>query len=165
MLSLAYYTQFMRCEPILEHVATGLKVTILVSSYHNEVTSNLVDGACAAFIEAGGKSDDCKCITVSGAWELPVVAKKIASNNACDAIIALGCIIAGETTHDQVIGNAIAHGLMHIALEWQHPVSMGVLTCQNLEQALARAGGSRGNKGTESMHAALATIATLKGIS
>ena len=71
-------------------------------------------------------------------------------------------IITGETAHDKIIGHAIANGLMEIALEWGHPVSMGVLTCQTLEQAQARAGGNCGNKGIEAMNAAIETAITLR---
>jgi len=142
--------------------ASGFKITLLVSAYHRDVTTKLQEGAHAAFIDAGGNVDDCQCISVPGAWELPVVAKVLATRGGLDAIVALGCIISGETTHDRVIGAAIANGLMQVALEWHRPVSMGVLTCQTMEQALARAGGSHGNKGEDSMHAAIEAVTRLR---
>jgi 6,7-dimethyl-8-ribityllumazine synthase len=150
----------------LEHStqATGLKIAIIVSSYHSDVTSKLLDGAQTTFIESGGTIDDCQSITVSGAWELPVVASAIATKGEVDAIVALGCIISGETTHDQVIADAIAEGLMNVSVQWKQPVSMGVLTCKTLHQAHDRAGGEGGNKGSEAMYAALSTIAVMRDV-
>ena len=153
----------MRSKTTYNVSASGLKVTIVVSSYHGEISDNLCLGAQSAFSAAGGNKDDCQIIRAAGAWEVPIIAKVIANENSCDAIGALGCIITGETTHDQVIGNAIANGLMKTALKWGHPISMGILTCQNIEQANERAGGTYGNKGTEAMNAAIATAVELKG--
>ena len=152
----------MRSESIQTPQATAVKVAIIVSSYHDEITNKLSDGAQTAFIDAGGSSEDCQSILVSGAWELPVVASSIASKGDIDAIVAIGCIISGETTHDQVIADAIAEGLMTVAITWKLPVSMGVLTCQTIDQARERAGGDCGNKGTEAMLAALSTIAVMR---
>ena len=152
----------MRSDSTTSRNSSDLKIAVLVSTYHEEITCKLAQGAGTAFTEAGGNVKNFKTIQVAGAWELPVVAKKIATNNQFDAIIALGCIITGETAHDKIIGHAIANGLMEIALEWGHPVSMGVLTCQTLEQAQARAGGNCGNKGIEAMNAAIETAITLR---
>lgn len=154
----------MRSIPQQTVEANGCKVAILVSSYHDDVTNKLLEGAQSTFVKSGGSTDDCRTITVSGAWELPVVASAIASKGEFDAIVALGCIVSGETTHDQVIANAIAEGLMTLAIQWKLPVSMGVLTCQTLHQALERAGGKGGNKGSEAMYAALWTIAVMKDV-
>ena len=137
--------------------ASGLKIAILVSTYHEAITTKLEEGARSEFIASGGIESNCTTISVVGAGELPLLAKTISLHNQYDALIALGCIITGETTHDQVIGHAIAQGLMQTSLAWGHPVSMGVLTCQTIEQAQARAGGSSGNKGVESMRAAIET--------
>jgi 6,7-dimethyl-8-ribityllumazine synthase len=152
----------MRSDSTTIRNSTNLKITILVSTYHDEITHCLAKGATTAFLDAGGDENNCNTIEVAGTWELPVVAKKIASDRSIDAIVALGCIIAGETTHDKVIGHAIANGLMQTALAWGHPVSMGVLTCHTLAQAKERAGGSCGNKGTEAMNAAIETATTLR---
>jgi 6,7-dimethyl-8-ribityllumazine synthase len=135
--------------------AIDLKIAILVSTYHNEITLKLAQGALLAFLDAGGIEDNCKTIEVAGAWELAIVAKNIAQHGDVDAIVALGCIIKGETTHDNIIAHAITSGLMQTALEWGHPVSMGILTCQTIDQAKARAGGNCGNKGIEAMNAAI----------
>ncbi|MDP6541352.1 MAG: 6,7-dimethyl-8-ribityllumazine synthase [Phycisphaerales bacterium] len=149
-------------DPKSTQVSTdGLSVAILVSQYHGNVTNALAEGAKSAFIDAGGNEEQLTTIPVSGAWELPVVAASVLKRGDFDAIIAIGCIIAGETTHDQVIAHAIARGLMQLSIDWGKPVSMGVLSCHSLEQAQARAGGDCGNKGIEAMNAALSTVTTL----
>lgn len=81
-----------------------------------------------------------------------------------DALVALGCIITGETTHDQYIAHAVSDGLMRLSVSYGTPVALGVLTCQTLEQARQRAGGSRGNKGAEAMTAALDAASTIHAI-
>jgi len=152
----------MQAEPLQPCSAKGLRITVIASGYHSKITTNLVTAAKDTFINAGGIEQDININTAAGAWELPVLAKAVASKNAVDAIVALGCIIAGETSHDRIIADAIAEGLMTIALDWGHPVSMGILTCQSMEQAEARSGGASGNKGTEAMHAAICTASALK---
>tara|TARA_B100000959_G_C14890075_1_gene586323 strand:+ start:317 stop:787 length:471 start_codon:yes stop_codon:yes gene_type:complete len=142
--------------------ASELKVAIITSSYHDNITSELSRGAETAFLEAGGLPEHCIHVQAAGAWELPVLAKQLSQLNQVDAIVALGCIITGETTHDQVIGNAIAQGLMNISLDWANPVSMGVLTCQTIEQAESRSSSTSSNKGREAMRAAINTAVTLK---
>ena len=154
----------MQSEPIQPCSAKGLRITVIASGYHSQITKNLAAATEATFINAGGLETDYKIIIATGAWELPVLARTIARQDTIDAIVALGCIITGETTHDRIIAEAIAEGLMTIALEWGHPVSMGILTCQTMEQAEARSGGTNGNKGTEAMIAAISTVKTLKEI-
>ena len=145
--------------------AKNLRIALVVSAYHKSITERLAVEAKNTFIAAGGAKDDCTLVRAQGAWELPVLAKKLANEHGFDAIIALGCIITGETTHDRIIGDAIAQGLMTVALDWGHPVSMGVLTCQSLKQAEERSDGSCGNKGAEAMRAAIGTAVTLKELS
>ena len=148
--------------PSLPTSTTDLTIAIIVSRYHADVTDLLAEGAKQAFIDAGGDESQLLLIPVSGAWELPVVASLLLEEKKIDAVVALGCIITGETTHDQVIAHAIANGLMKLSLNSGKPVSMGVLTCKTFEQAMARAGGDCGNKGIESMNAALSTISTIQ---
>ena len=152
----------MRSDSTTPRDSSNLRIALLVSSYHKEVTSKLQEGAFGAYLDAGGNANNCRSITVAGAWELPIVAQKIASSGRFDAIVTLGCIITGETTHDAIIGHSIARGLMQTALAWGRPISMGVLTCQTIEQAMARAGGNCGNKGAEAMNAAIETTTTLE---
>jgi len=148
--------------PSLPISTFDLTIAIVVSRYHAEITDALAEGAKQAFIDAGGNESQLLMIPVSGAWELPVIASTLLEETKVDAVVALGCIITGETTHDQVIANAIAHGLMQLSLNSGKPLSMGILTCRTFDQAMARAGGDCGNKGIESMNAALATISTIR---
>ena len=144
--------------------AAGVKACIIVSSYHSEITNELAKAARACFVEAGGNEDDCHLVPAPGAWELPLIAQEAARNLKVDVVIALGCILTGETTHDKVIADAIANGLMNVSLNEGKPVSMGILTCQTLEQAQARSGGDKGNKGEEAMYAALASHETMRSM-
>ena len=152
----------MQSEPLTNCCADGLRVAILVSTYHSSITENLENGAKQAFYDGGGQPEHCIIAHTSGAWELPVLAQSCANANTVDAIVALGCIIAGETTHDRIIGDAIAHGLMQVALSWGHPVAMGVLTCQTLEQARERSNDTPHNKGSQAMLAAIGTVRSLR---
>ncbi len=144
--------------------ATGVKACIIVSSYHSEITNELAKAARACFIEAGGNEDDCHLVPAPGAWELPLIAQEAARNLKVDVFITLGCILTGETTHDKVIAHAISSGLMNVSLNEGKPVSMGILTCQTIEQAQARSGGDKGNKGEEAMYAALASHETMRSM-
>ena len=144
--------------------AAGVKACIIVSSYHSEITNELAKAARACFVEAGGNEDDCHLVPAPGAWELPLIAQEAARNLKVDVVIALGCILTGETTHDKVIADAIANGLMNVSLNEGKPVSMGILTCQTLEQAQARSGGDKGNKGEEALYAALASHETMRSM-
>lgn len=140
--------------------ARGMRVGIATSRYHHEVTGRLHQGARNAFLEAGGLDDDLVLVDVPGAFELVAVAHALAARSDLDAVVCLGCVITGETTHDRYICEAVANGLADISARTGKPVAFGVLTCQNLDQALARAGegggkAQKGNKGEEAMHAAL----------
>ena len=133
--------------------AASLRIAIVSSAYHRDVTGALRDGAAAALQARGG------AVAVEesapGAFELPMVAQAIAARGDVDAVVALGCVLTGETSHDRYISDAVAHGLMQVALRHSVPVTFGVLTCVTIEQARARAGGAKGNKGGEAMDAAI----------
>lgn len=133
--------------------ASGLRIAIVVSSYHADVTGALREGAAAALRMRGGTVavDE----SAPGAFELPMVAQAVAARGDIDAVVALGCVLTGETSHDRYISDAVAHGLMQVALRHGVPVTFGVLTCVTIEQARARAGGAKGNKGGEAMDAAI----------
>jgi 6,7-dimethyl-8-ribityllumazine synthase len=135
--------------------AAGLRIAIAVSRYHDVITGPLRDAAVACYTEAGGMASDLEVVTVPGAFELTAAARLLASGDDVDAVVALGCILSGETTHDRYIASAVAHGLTMVTVETGVPVAFGVLTCQSLAQARERAGGEHGNKGTEAMAAAI----------
>jgi 6,7-dimethyl-8-ribityllumazine synthase len=118
-------------------------------------------GALEHLLAAGLAQSEITLMRVPGAWELPVAARALAQSGRCDAIVALGCVIRGETTHYEVIVNESARGLSEIASATGVPIANGVLTCEDQAQALARAGGADGNKGEEAARAALEMAALL----
>jgi len=141
--------------------AAGKKIALVVSRYHEELTKELHKGAVEALKKCGAKVEDLKTVWVPGAFEIPLVARAL-SHLEYDAIICLGIIIKGETTHDQYIAAEVARGISAVAQGAGIPVSFGVLTTQNLEQAEARCGGAKGNKGTEAAESAVAMIGILE---
>lgn len=138
--------------------AAGLRIGLVVSRYHLDITRALAEGAREAFVEAGGDPARIVELSAPGAYELPQIARALAESGRVDGIVALGCVIHGETKHFEYICQAVAQGLMTVALSAKMPVAFGVLTCDTLPQAKARAGGELGNKGVEAMHAALGAL-------
>ena len=130
------------------------RVCIVVSRFNSRVTGRLLEGAAAALLECGLEEEQLDIVYVPGAWELPLAAREAAANGY-DAIVALGCVIRGETAHFDHVGRAAADGLARVQLDSGVPVGLGVLTPDTLDQALARAGGEFGNAGTEAARAAL----------
>lgn len=144
-------------EPDLE-LAKQQRYAIVVARYNKTVTERLLDGALQKFTELGVQDSLIDVVRVPGAWELPVIAARMARVRPYGAIICLGAVIKGETTHDEYINHQVAQSLGEIACQTLKPVLFGVLTCQNLEQALQRAGGSHGNKGAECAEAAIEMV-------
>ncbi|MDK8795354.1 6,7-dimethyl-8-ribityllumazine synthase [Corynebacterium sp. MSK041] len=138
--------------------AEGLTVAVVVTEWNAEIVDKLRDRALAAAREAGAKAE---LFSVAGALELPVVAQACARR--FDAVVALGCVIRGETAHFDYVCDSVTEGLTRVALDEQVPVGNGVLTVDNVEQALARTGGpgAKEDKGAEAMDAALGTALTL----
>ena len=135
---------------------------IIVSRFNDLVTRRLLDGALETFRRHGAKDEQLTVVWAPGAFELPQLAQHLASSKKFAAIVALGAVIQGETTHHDYINHQVAAGLMRTAQETGIPVLFGVLTCENLDQALNRAGGKAGNKGTEAALAAIEMVNTLK---
>jgi 6,7-dimethyl-8-ribityllumazine synthase len=130
-------------------------VGIVVGRFNGEITSRLLDGAIAALEEAGVERDRIEVVPVPGAFELPLGAMALARTRQYSCIVAIGCVIRGETPHFDYVAGEAASGLQLAALETGIPVSFGVLTCDTREQAEARAGGAYGNKGAEAARSAL----------
>lgn len=128
---------------------------IVVSRYNTSVTGVMLDGAMGAYLERGGAGASLAVLEAPGAFELVSIARAAASSGMYASVVCLGCVIKGETEHDRHIGNAVANGLAAISVQTGVPVAFGVLTTNTNEQALARAGGAKGNKGAEAMAAAL----------
>ena len=133
----------------------GRRFAVAVSRFNEPVTSRLLDGAVAAFRRHGVDDEDLEVAWTPGAFELPLVALRLARSDQFDAVVCLGAVIRGQTAHfDHVAGQA-ARGIEDVALETGVPCIFGVLTTDTLEQALDRAGGDHGNKGWDSAVAAM----------
>jgi len=127
--------------------AGSLKFAVVCSKFNSFVTDRLLAGALDALKSAGAAADAVLVVKVPGSWELPLVAKTLAETRRYDAIIALGAVIRGETAHFDYVAGQAADGLATVQQETGIPVAFGVLTTNNIEQAMERAGGKVGNKG------------------
>lgn len=139
----------------------GRRVCLVASRFNRLVVERLVDGARATLEGAGVAEDDVDLIWVPGAWELPWAAAR-AVDAGYDAVVALGCVIRGETPHFEYICGAATRGLGDLSVRSDVPVTLGLLTCDTADQARERAGGSHGNKGADAAEAAL-ELADLAG--
>jgi len=135
--------------------ARGMKFAIVVARWNAVVTERLLEAALDALLRSGAKRDDIQVVRVPGAWEIPAAARTLANLGNVDAVVALGCLLRGETAHYEAIYTEVARGIGQSQQETGIPHSFGVLTCETLEQALNRAGIKAGNKGFE---AAIADI-------
>lgn len=135
---------------------------IAVARYNQNITAKLLSGALDTLTKAGVPDHSIVVAHVPGAWELPVAAQGLIEYDAFDAIICLGAVIRGETTHDQYINQQVSHSLGQISLEFSVPVMFGLLTCNSLEQAIHRSGGNVGNKGSECAEAALEMVSLMR---
>ena len=135
--------------------AEGLSFGIVVSRFNDFVTSKLLNGALSTFKEQGANEGSLEVVWVPGAFEIPQAAKKLCSTKNFDAIVCLGAVIEGDTPHFKYISAETSRGINQVGLEFNIPVLFGVLTTNDLEQAVARSGPDSSNKGRE---AALAAI-------
>lgn len=131
------------------------RVAVVVSRFNGSITSALLKGAVAEYVKRGGEADSVAIFDAPGSFELPQIALVAAKSGKFEGVVALGCLIRGETRHDRHIAEAVARGLMVVSLKTSVPVAFGVLTVENAKQARARAGGKRGNKGEQAMAAVL----------
>ena len=138
----------------------GLRFGIVVSRFNDFITSNLLVGTLEGFKESGVDKADLKILKVPGAFEIPQAAKKLCSTGSIDAVVCLGAVIRGETSHFDYICAEASRGIGQVGLEFNIPVLFGVLTTENLEQAIARSGSGSSNKGRETALAAV-EMATL----
>lgn len=129
--------------------AANFKFAIVVSQWNSQVTGALLEGAVDGLIKYGAAEEDIQVIQVPGSFELTSGADIVLRNGSLDAVICLGCVIQGETRHFDFICDAVANGISNVAVKYNKPVIFGVLTTDNLEQALERSGGKHGNKGEE----------------
>ncbi len=139
-------------------------IAIIVSRYNATITDRLVEGAKEEYAARAGEAEALAVFEAPGAYELPALALAAAETGRYRGIVALGCLIRGETRHDRYIADAVAHGLMQVSLQTGVPVAFGLLTVESGKQARARAGGEKGNKGREAMSAVLETLASMEAI-
>ncbi|MCE4949830.1 6,7-dimethyl-8-ribityllumazine synthase [Staphylococcus hominis] len=143
-------------------VGTNLKVAIVVSRFNDFITNRLLDGAKDTLIRHGVDEDNIDVAYVPGAFEIPLVAKKLAQKNDYDAVITLGCVIRGATSHYDYVCNEVAKGVSKANDVTNTPVIFGVLTTESIEQAVERAGTKAGNKGAEAAVSAIEMANLLK---
>ena len=146
--------------PELHVDGTGLDIVVIAGTWHEEITNGLIAGATAALTEAGASQ---RLVRVPGSFELPVAAK-VALEAGADAVVALGVIIRGGTPHFEYVSDAATSGLTHVTLQTGKPVGFGVLTLDDEQQGIDRAGlpGSKEDKGREAAQAAVATAVLLR---
>lgn len=142
----------------------GFKIHIVVSDWNETITSKLYDGAHETLLKLGLDKDDIEVVRTPGAFELPAAAAMLLKAKAADGIICLGCVIKGDTQHDEYINSAVANGLTQLSVISGKPVTFGLLTVNTMEQAEERAGGSHGNKGVEAAVTAVKMVAIQKDL-
>ncbi len=144
--------------------AEGMRFALVVARWNAVITERLLAGALDALLRSGARREQIEIARVPGSWEIPAAARKLAATGAFDAVIALGCLLRGETAHYEAIYNEVARGIGQSQQETGVPHSFGVLTCETLEQALDRAGLKGGNKGFESAAAAIEMVSLSRKI-
>ncbi len=142
--------------------AAGMRVGIVVSEWNNEITGALLNGAIKTLLENGVTENDILVSYVPGSFELTTGSQFLCEDKSIDAVIALGCVIQGETRHFDFICDAVAHGITNVALKYNKPVIFGLLTTNTQQQAIDRSGGKHGNKGDEAGITAIKMIAFKK---
>lgn len=142
----------------------GRRVVVVASRFNETITRPLVDGALEALVAHGVAFDDIDVVWVPGAWELPLAARRALASGRYDALVALGAVIRGDTPHFDFVAGEASRGLALVCIESEIPMGFGLLTCDTLDQAQARAGGVHGNKGWDAAVAALETTDVLDQI-
>lgn len=144
--------------------AKGLKFGIVVSRFNDFITSRLLDGAVDALLRHGALDKDLEVVKVPGAFEIPLTAKKLASKGTFDALICLGTVIRGATPHFDYVAAEVSKGIASASMETGVPIAFGVITSDNIEQAVERAGTKSGNKGWDAAITAIEMAQVLKQI-
>ncbi len=147
-----------------EQAISSAKIGIVASRFNTFVVDRLMEACINTLKSSGLDDDDIVIIHVPGAFELPVAVQRLIRKSRCEAVIALGAIIRGETPHFEYIASECSHGLSQVAIEQDTPVIFGVLTVDNSEQAMDRAGSEESNKGTEAAQAAIEMINVMRKI-
>jgi 6,7-dimethyl-8-ribityllumazine synthase len=145
--------------------ADGLKIGIVVSRFNHFVTEKLLEGARDGFTSHGGSEADLTIVRVPGAFEIPLTVEKMAASGKYDALVCLGAVIRGDTPHFDYVCDAVTRGIGDAVRSYKIPISFGVLTTDDVQQAMARAGVKDANKGYEAMLTAVEMIHVLRGLS
>lgn len=146
-------------------VSKGAKIGIVAARFNEFITAKLLSGAIDALLRHDVKEDNVDVAWVPGAFEIPLIASKMAKSGRYDAVICLGAVIRGSTTHYDYVCNEVSKGIAHTSLETGIPVMFGILTTENIEQAIERAGTKAGNKGYDCALSAIEMINLIKEIS
>lgn len=144
--------------------AAGQKIGIVAARFNEFITSRLLSGAEDSFLRHGGAADDIEVAWVPGAFEIPLIARKMALSGRYDAVVCLGAVIRGATPHFDMVANEATKGIAHVGLESGVPVIFGVLTTDSIEQAIERAGTKAGNKGFDAMTSAIEMANIVKAL-
>lgn len=136
-------------------VGDGRRAAVIASRFNRDVTQALADGALDALVRHGCAADDVDVVWVPGAWELPAAAHRLAASGRYDLLVAVGAVVRGDTPHFDFVAGEASRGLARVQEEYEVPVGFGLLTCDTMAQAEARAGGGHGNKGWDAALAAL----------
>lgn len=145
-------------------VSDKIKVGIICSRFNEFITSKLLGGAIDTLQRHNVESDDIDIAWVPGAFETPLIAKKMAESGKYDAVICLGAVIRGATTHYDLVCNEAAKGIAHVSLDSGIPVMFGIITTENIEQAIERAGSKAGNKGSDCAEAAIEMVNLIRAL-
>lgn len=144
--------------------AKGLRIAVVASRFNDFVTARLIDGAMDVISRSGGDPATTTLVKVPGAVEISLAAKKLATSGSYDAVVCLGAVIRGATPHFEYVSGQMARGLGNVMLDTGIPISFGIITADNLEQAIERAGSKQGNKGSDAALAAIEMANVLKQI-
>lgn len=142
----------------------NLKIAIVTAEFNDFITDRLLDGAHKTLLKHGVKDENIDLVYVPGAFELPLIAKTLAETKKYNSVITLGCVIRGSTTHYDYVCNEAAKGISHAGLSTGVPVIFGVITTENIEQAIDRAGAKVGNKGSEAAVTAIEMAGVIQSI-
>jgi len=142
--------------------AKGFRFAIIVSRFNDFICSRLAEGAMDALLRNGADDEKLLLVKVPGAFEIPIVAKRLSQSGHYDAVICLGAVIRGATSHFEYVAAEVSKGIANVALENNIPITFGILTTDNLEQAIERAGAKSGNKGFEAAMVAIEMVNLLK---
>lgn len=144
--------------------AQGGKFCLVASRFNSFIVDQLEAGAIDALVRHGANKNDIHIVKAPGAFELPMVVQRVAASKKYDAIIALGAVIRGGTPHFEYVAGECVKGIAHVALQYDIPVSFGVLTVDSIEQAIERAGTKAGNKGAEAALSAIEMVSLFKNL-